>query len=186
VAVSAKWAVRVNPGGIAPTATGVPLCNYEMSAFMKYLVAIPLLTGLTFGQTLQSPVAFVPFGPWPICQADQSVPYLNSLFGGANYCATFIKGTEPDLLSIKSSNPSTTDFLYIVTGVDTTGAGKTVTGHFARHDNTAGFSSTIVIAGMTTAIVTIVEYSYDPYSGSFLMLQNNTGLYPLTGSGLSR
>src|SRR5579863_3010894 len=151
--------------------------HYEMSAFMKYLVAIPLLSGLTFGQTLQSPVAFVPFGPWPICQTDQSLPYLNNLFGSANYCATFIKGTEPDLLSIKSSNPSTTDFLYIVTGVDTTGAGKTVTGHVTRKDNSAGFSSAIVNAGMTTALVTVVEYSYDPTRGSFVMLQSSSGNY---------
>jgi len=144
---------------------------------MKCITSILFLSYVTFGQTVQPSVAFVPFGPWPICEKDQSVPYLSTLFGAANYCATVTKGSEPDLLSIRSSNASTTDFMYIVTGVDSTGISKTVTGHFARKDNAAGFSSTIVAAGMTTALVTTVEYSYHPDGGSFLMLENNTGQY---------
>lgn len=144
---------------------------------MKLFVSIVLLAGAAFGQSSQPSVAFVPFGPWPICETDQSVPYLNSIFGAANYCATLTKGSEPDLLSIKSSNPSTTDFLYIVTGVDSTGLNKTVTGHLTRKDNAAGFSSAIVSAGMTTALVTVVEYSYDPTEGSFSMLQSSSGYY---------
>jgi hypothetical protein len=135
------------------------------------------LTGAAFGQSLQPTVAFVPFGPWPICETDQSVPYLTSIFGAANYCATLTKGSEPDLLSIKSSNLSTTDFLYIVTGVDSTGTNKTLTGHLTRKDNSAGYSSTIVVAGMITARVTVVEYSYDPTAGSFSMLQSSSGYY---------
>jgi len=130
-----------------------------------------------FGQSSQSTIAFVPFGPWPICATDHSVPFLSNVFGTANYCATLTKGSEPDLLSIKSSNPLTTDFLYIATGVDSTGMTKTVTGHFKRNDNSAGFSSALVNAGMTTALVTVVEYSYDPAAGSFVMLQNSTGRY---------
>jgi hypothetical protein len=148
-----------------------------MNALTRSLASILFLSCLGFGQSQPAAVTFVPFGPWPICQTDQSVPYLSNLFGAANYCSTLTKGSEPDLLSIKSSNPSTTDFLYIVTGVDSTGVTRTVTGHFTRKDNAAGYSSTIVNAGMTTARVTTVEYSYDPASGSFLMLQNNTGLY---------
>jgi hypothetical protein len=144
---------------------------------VKLFVLIVVLAGAAFSQSLQPSVTFVPFGPWPICETAQSVPYLNSIFGAANYCATLVKGSEPDLLSIKSSNPSTTDFLYIVTGVDSTGASKTVTGHLTRKDNSAGFSSALVGAGMTTARVTVVEYSYDPTEGSFIMLQSGSGYY---------
>lgn len=144
---------------------------------MKLLASILFLTGAVFGQSAQPAIAFAPFGPWPVCRTDQSIPFLRNMFGSANYCATLVKGSEPDLLSIKSSNPATTDFLYIATGVDSTGVSKTVTGHFKRDDNAAGFSSTIVAAGMTTALVTVVEYSYDPTAGSFVMLQNSVGYY---------
>ncbi len=144
---------------------------------MKPFSSIVLLMCAAFGQSSGPTVTFVPFGPWPVCETDQSVPYLNNLFGAANYCATLTKGSEPDLLSIKSSNPSTSDFFYIVTGVDSTGTNKTVTGHLTRKDNSAGFSSTIVNAGMTAALVTVVEYSYDPTVGSFLLLQSGAGHY---------
>ena len=144
---------------------------------MIRFVSILFLTAAAFGQSSQSTVAFIPFGPWPVCETDQSVPYLSSFFGSANYCSTLTKGSEPDLLSIKSLNPATTDFLYIVTGVDSTGANKTVTGHLKRNDNTAGYSSGIVNAGMTSALVTVVEYSYDPTAGSFAMLQSDSGYY---------
>jgi hypothetical protein len=144
---------------------------------MKLFASILLVTGAAMGQSGQPAIAFVPLGPWPMCKTDQSIPFLRNIFGSANYCATLSKGSEPDLLSIKSSNPSTTDFLYIATGVDSTGIPKTVTGHLKRLDNSAGFSSTIVAAGMITALVTVVEYSYDETTGSFLMLQNSTGHY---------
>jgi hypothetical protein len=148
-----------------------------MNTFTRCFAAMLILSYAVSGQSSQPTVAFVPFGPWPLCGTEQSIPYLGSLFGGANYCATLTKGSEPDLLSIKASNPLTTDFLYIVTGIDSTGISRTVTGHFIRKDNSAGFSSTIVAAGMTTALVTTVEYAYNPDVGSFLMLQSNTGLY---------
>jgi hypothetical protein len=144
---------------------------------MKLLASILCLTGVIVGQSLQATVTFVPFGPWPICKTAQSIPYLKNFFGSANYCVRLTSGSEPDLLSIKSSNPSTTDFVYTATGVDSAGASKTVTGHFARKDNSAGFSSTIVNAGLTTALVTWVEYSYDPAAGSFLMLQTSSAYY---------
>src|ERR1035438_2708505 len=134
---------------------------------MKLLASILCLTAVAIGQTPQPSIAFVPFGPWPICETDTAMGYLSALFGNANYCTTLTKGSEPDLLSIKSSNSSTTDFLYIVTGIDSTAVSKTVTGHFKRSDNAAGFSSTIITAGMTAARVTIVEYSYEQAEGSF-------------------
>jgi hypothetical protein len=142
---------------------------------MKTFLSILFLAS-AFGQSVPSMVAFVPFGPWPICQTD-GAGSLPIFFGNVNYCATLTRGSEPDLLSIKSSNPLTTDFLYILTGSDSTAVVKTVTGNFKRKDNAAGFSSTIVTAGMTSARVTIVEYSYDPAAGSFLMLQNSTHLF---------
>jgi len=43
--------------------------------------------------------------------------------------------------------------------VDSTGVSKTITGHFKRKDNASGFSSAMVDAGMTTALVTTVEYT---------------------------
>ncbi len=144
---------------------------------MKLFASMLCLASLSFAQVLPPAIAFVPFGPWPICETDEAVGYLPMFFGSANYCAALTKGSEPDLLSVKSSNASTTDFLYIVTGIDSTAVGKTVTGHFKRSDNAAGFSSTIVTAGMTSALVTVVEYSYDPSGGSFLMLENSTDLH---------
>lgn len=155
---------------------------------MKLTSLLLLLASFGWGQSTQPTVAFVPFGPWPVCESDGSVNYLSTIFGTANYCATLTKGSEPDLLSIKSATAATTDFLYIATGIDSTGAQKTVTGHLKRNDNASGFSSTIVNAGMKTALVTVVEYSYDPVSGSFSMLQNNTDLYkyPAVAAGSGR
>jgi len=144
---------------------------------MRFFVSIVFLAGAALAQSVQTAVAFAPFGPWPICETNQSVPYLNNIFSSANYCSALTKGSEPDLLSIKSANSSTTDFLYIVTGVDSTGTNKTLTGHLKRKDNSAGYSSCIVDAGMTVALVTVVEYSYDSNTGTFLMLQNSSAYY---------
>jgi hypothetical protein len=144
---------------------------------MKALVLLLSLSSAVFGQSLEAKLAFAPFGPWQFCGTNQTIPYLSSMFGSANYCSTLTKGSEPDLLSINSLNPLTTDFLYIATGVDSTGVSKTVTGHFKRNDNSAGYSSCIVDAGMTTALVTVVEYSYEPATGSFVTLQTGSGHY---------
>lgn len=134
---------------------------------MRKLAALILLAAASAFSQNTPTVIFTPFGPWITCEDDPGL-----VIGPLNPCAIVdIKGSEPDLLSVKAGSQSTNYFMYLISGTDTAGVSKTVTGVMKRKDNSAGFTSTIINAGFIKATVTVSEYNYNPDTGDLLFIQ---------------